>query len=48
MAIEMARIQATDSYFNDCGISDIQISIAFKTFNLAFEEDFGNIVRKAE
>ena len=48
MANEMARIQALDAYFNECGITDMQISIAFKTHNLAFEDDFGAIVHKNE
>ena len=44
MANEMARIQALDAFFNECGVTDMQISIAFKTHNLAFDDEFGAIV----
>ena len=48
LAIEMARIQSLDAYFNECGVSDIQISIGFRLHNLQFDEKFGEIVMKNE
>ena len=46
MANEMARIQALDAFYNETGVTDLQISIAFKTNNLSFDDEFGALVGK--
>lgn len=48
MAQEMAKIQSLDAYYNEEGVSDIQISIAFKEHKLQETKEFGKIVMDTE